>query len=423
MDLGRLNNIVKLAEEAGLLKDERVKEWIALLNADWDNEAAEMVEQYLAQKAQTYTLDPLSRTDLSDLATIEPHGLTLGFDSRGYPVVLNPSLLMRNMLITGETGSGKTNLMKHLIRQALDSAIPVWVFDFKNEYRDLGLPVIQWRDLRLNPLSFLEQRDHVLNAKLFQRIFGHSQGIWIASQAFLGDVLFDLYHAYGVDTHPDNVWPSLFELEEAVRARAVRPATPSVQYKDRLLNRLSDILKFEGPIFECSSGFSIPDLVQASVVFEFRGMKPQTISLVCELLMAALYEYWLSRGPQKSLRCLLFSDEAKHVFDLRKQYRLKDERPYVDEILAETRTFGIGLVLADQQPSELTPSVQANTHLKLEMQLGSGKDIKAMNVSLGLNPRQIRASYGIRLGEGILKISGRDPFLVRIPLARAHSPA
>jgi len=149
-------------------------------------------------------------------------------------------------------------------------------------------------------------------------------------------------------------------------------------------------------------------------VFEFRGMKPQTIALVCELLMAALYEYWVSRGPQPKLTNLLFSDEAKHVFDIRKKFRLKDERPYVDEILAETRTFGIGIVLADQQPSELTPSVQANTHIKIEMQLGSGKDIKDMNISLGLNARQIRESYGMKLGEGVVKISGRDPFRVRV---------
>jgi len=345
----------------------------------------------------------------------------MGEDSNGYPVVLKPELLMRNMLITGETGSGKTNLMKVLIEQALENGIKVWVFDFKNEYRDIGLPVIHWRDLKLNPLNFLDQKDYVLNAKLFQRIWGHSQGLWLASQAFLGDILFDLYRAYGVHENPDSTWPSLFELEEAVKQKSVRQGTPSIQYKDRVLNRLSDMLKFERSIFDCSTGFAISDLVDTSVVFEFRGMKPQTIALVCELLMASLYEYWVARGQQKGLTNLLFSDEAKHVFDIRKKYGLKDERPYVDEILAETRSFGIGFVLADQQPSELTPSVQANTHLKLEMQLGSGKDIRDMNISLGLNPRQITGTYGLRVGEGILKQSGRDPFRVLIPLATSST--
>ena len=417
MDVGRLNRIIKLAEEANLLSDTKIQSWIRLLTVDWDNDAALMVEQYLAQEAERYSLDPLSRRDLSELATMQPAGLHVGFDTAGLPVHLDSSLLTRNMLITGETGSGKTNLMKVLIREALDQGITVWVFDFKNEYRDVGIPVINWRDLRINPLCFLDEPDFLLNGKLLQRVFGHSQGLWLASQALLGDVLFDLYHAYGVDTYPQKTWPSLHELRDAIEARSVRQGTPSVQYKDRLLNRLTDMLKFEGVVFDCSTGFPMGELVNQSLVFEFRGMKPQTIALVCELLLAGLYEYRVARGPQSRLTNLLFSDEAKHVFDIRKRYRMKDERPYVDEILAETRSFGIGLVLADQQPSELTPSVQANTHVKLEMQLGSGKDIRDMNTALGLNPRQIRASYGIDLGEGILKTSGNDPFRVTIPLA------
>ena len=182
VDVGRLNRIVKLAEEANLLSDTKIQNWIRLLTVDWDNDAAEMVEQYLAQTAERYMLDPLSRLDLSDLATMKPSGLHVGFDSAGYPVFLKPNLLTRNMLITGETGSGKTNLMKILIQQALRSGITVWVFDFKNEYRDVGLPVITWRDLKLNPLHFLDQPDFLLNGKLLQRVFGHSQGLWLASQ-------------------------------------------------------------------------------------------------------------------------------------------------------------------------------------------------------------------------------------------------
>ena len=144
-----------------------------------------MVEQYLAQEAERYSLDPLSRRDLSDLATMQPTGLHIGFDAAGLPVHLRANLLTRNMLITGETGSGKTNLMKVLIGEALSQGIHVWVFDFKNEYRDMGLPVLHWRDLPINPLSFLDERDFLLNGKLLQRVFGHSQGCGSLRRRFL----------------------------------------------------------------------------------------------------------------------------------------------------------------------------------------------------------------------------------------------
>ena len=125
MDIGRLNRIVKLAEEANLLSDTKIQSWIRLLSIDWDNDAALMVEQYLAQEAEQYSLDPLSRRDIAELATMSPSGLHLGFDSSGLPVLLPPRLLTRNMLVTGETGSGKTNLMKVLIEEAIANGLLV----------------------------------------------------------------------------------------------------------------------------------------------------------------------------------------------------------------------------------------------------------------------------------------------------------
>ena len=87
MDIGRLNRIVKLAEEANLLSDTKIQSWIRLLSIDWDNDAALMVEQYLAHEAERYSLDPLSRRDIGELATMSPSGLNLGFDCSGFPAV------------------------------------------------------------------------------------------------------------------------------------------------------------------------------------------------------------------------------------------------------------------------------------------------------------------------------------------------
>jgi len=40
-----------------------------------------------------------------------------------------------------------------------------------------------------------------------------------------------------------------------------------------------------------------------------------------------------------------------------------------------------------------------------------------MNGAMGLTERQIKQSYRIAQGEAIVKISGREPFKVKVPLA------
>lgn len=44
------------------------------------------------------------------------------------------------------------------------------------------------------------------------------------------------------------------------------------------------------------------------------------------------------------------------------------------------------------------------------------KVVKGMNIALRLDSKPIKESYRIKLGEGVMKISGIDPFRVRISL-------
>jgi energy-coupling factor transporter ATP-binding protein EcfA2 len=414
--LERLERLLKMVEEykPQLLERQDFQHWVMFFKVVSDERLYTIFEQTILTDLHQVMIHPLMGPTEKDLQF--PTGLHLGTTIDNQAVFLPPMLLARNVLVSGETGSGKTNTLKYLARQLPHHRVRVWVFDFKNEYRDLeskGYTIIPWTELKFNPLNMLDPTDVTKNAKIFQRIFGHSQGLWLASQAFLGAHLHRLYTIFGSFAHTK--FPSLFELAEQIYNAKVPRFSPEADYKQRLLNRLIDILQWEGHIFDCEQGFPIADLIHSNIIFEMRGMKPQTTAFLTECFMASLYEYWVARGPQNKLHNVIISDEAKHIFDIRKQYRLKDERPYVDEILAETRAFGIGIILADQQPSELTPSVEANSHIKIEMQLGSGREIHQMNRAMGLTERQSKQSYKIGLGEAIVKISGRPPFKVKIP--------
>ena len=47
---------------------------------------------------------------------------------------------------------------------------------------------------------------------------------------------------------------------------------------------------------------------------------------------------------------------------------------------------------------------------------GSGKDIDEMDEAMGLTNKQKEVSFELNPGEGIVKVSGTDPFPTRFPL-------
>ena len=413
---------ITLARKAGLLDDpetrRKFKMLLTILIASGDEALIEDFERALELKALNCLIDPFHR----GLRKAKYKGFYLG-EAEGRAVFMNEEHLKKNVLILGESGSGKTNLILNLMLQLLKHEITFWAFDFKRDYRallpyakalDKELLVIRWESLKFNPLKPPLGVSIKHWAQQFKRIFGHSQGLWLASQSFLGEHLFTLYDLYDCFEHNQKM-PSLFELKEIIHYSKVRPGTPSMTYKDRLLNRLKDMLMFEGSIFDCSQDF-IQALIDKNVIFELDGMSPKTQAFLVELLMAYLYEFYKMKGQTSSLKKVLVFDEAKHVFDLRKQFRLKDERPYVDEIAAQSRAYGIGLIVADQEPSELTNSIKANSSVKIQLQLGSGKDIEDSIRALGLNSEQKEESHLLGVGKAIVKFTGLPPLKVNIPL-------
>jgi len=419
----QIENLIKKVDEykPSLKENSTFREWIEFFKVRSPEDEPELwriFEQWVFEQMGSVPMNALYGDPPEEMSF--PTGIHLGKHPVKGDVYMAPIWLARNMLIVGETGSGKTNTLLWLAHQLKEHGVYAWIFDFKNEYQALeteGFQIIPWKELRLNPLNMLDPINVELNARVYQRIFGHVEGLWDASQSFLGERLSELYGAFG--SFENKSFPSLHQLRDLVKATYVEKRSPEADYKARVLNRLTDMLLWnQGKIFACQRGFPIEKLVESNVVFQLRGLKDTTANLIAECLMASLYEYWVARGPQKRLQNVIISDEAKRLFNVRLQARLPDIQPYVDYIMAETRAFGIGVLLADHQSTELTGSVAANSHIKLIMQLSSGKDISDMVLSAGLNERQMREAYRLSTGEAIVKVSGNEPFKVKIPLFR-----
>ena len=130
---------------------------------------------------------------------------------------------------------------------------------------------------------------------------------------------------------------------------------------------------------------------------------------------------------REKLMGVLIIDEAKRVFCASEAYSQTTAEfsgiPPAELILDEIRSFGQGLILADNEPSKLSNAVKANTNIKIAGFLGNGRDIDDIAQAMNLNEEEKEALSHLERGEWLVKLAGRytRPFLIKtedFPLPR-----
>ena len=100
------------------------------------------------------------------------------------------------------------------------------------------------------------------------------------------------------------------------------------------------------------------------MVIQLKGLEYSLERAVTEFLLWNLVGYIESLGPS-SLRCFIVLDEAHKL-------SFAQGSP-VEKLLREGRKFGLGLILASQQPEDFSPVAFANTATKIIFQVADDK--------------------------------------------------
>jgi DNA-binding MarR family transcriptional regulator len=170
-----------------------------------------------------------------------------------------------------------------------------------------------------------------------------------------------------------------------------------------------------GTVFDCSVGYSVEELLDQNVVFEFDGLSRDVQNFLMEILFAYVYEYRLAQNHRdEGLSHLFFLDEGKRVFSVYKERQDAAGIPEVDELTAKMREFGEGLVVADQEASKLTDSIKANTHTKLLLPTADRKQFQAVTDAMNLSERQAEFAQNLATGEAVVQVGSRDPVPVKL---------
>lgn len=412
-DYEDIKRLIELSEDIGV-SEHQANRLVRAVGATGDKTLAGDIERSLSIVGSKRISDPFRKRGSYEGT------FNIGKTKDGDQINLKRNELNRNLLVLGETGSGKTNLFYHLILQLMDQDLPVLALDFKQDYRHLSkmrddVVLLRWEDFKFNPLRPPEGVSPSRWLQVFANTFSDSQGFLTASKYFLMTRIYRLYKIYGIFDGEDK-YPSFKELADVLRYEKQPLVTKQARYLETTINRVEAMSLTIGDMFDCRRGFPLDELLQKNVVIELDGLAEEIQQFLVEIILVWIYFYRVGQGDRGKLRHCIVFDEARKVFDRNKELGHESGIPIIDYITAKTREFGEGLIVGDQELSKLTDSIKANTYSVLGLPLGSGKDIGELSEVMGLSKRQRDRLYGLDIGEGVFKKSGTEPVKVKTPL-------
>jgi excisionase family DNA binding protein len=415
-----LDEIIHLAE---LAKKKDPGTTNAILISALKPEKADKVGKILSLSAMSSIIaqkeNPFWETPTPDEIPKGEIGLGQIFEGHklGFDFSLPLELFTEHIGIFGMTGSGKSFLCKHIARQLIKKLIPVWFFDFEDEFSDLFIEdpdsfyVLDPGSIKINlfqnppnakPLEWFEKLMNVLRESLYLRD---------GSINMLGEILFQQLKIRGVLDGGNN-YPALKDVHRELNKLRFRINTRNSGYWESLNNRFSDMDKL--PMFCCKTGLDFPWLMNKSVVFKVGGLSDYHQNLFVNYLLTYVSLYREKTEDKRLLVMLL--DEGHRIINYEKAKRADLAEPISFECARNFRKRGVSLILSDQVPSLIPASWMGNLGTRIVLRLSHGGCIKAISDALALDQEQRAFIPEMPRRAAILHyIDWKKPFLINIP--------
>ncbi|MBT8541215.1 ATP-binding protein [Polynucleobacter paneuropaeus] len=317
-------------------------------------------------------------------STVPLAPVLLGVNVQGLPIYYDPqkkgSLVENyNIMITGSSGKGKTQLVKTLVSEVRRQRKKVVMLDFKNDYspdagflREAGLNVkhIYFKGLPYNPLipSPIEDptspdRSQVINISQhiagITSILGKCFQLGAQQQASLKDVIRECFKDNGIPTsgmvrNSDSfIYPDFNDV--GVKLKAQNPLA---------YNRLDPL--FDLGIFQAeSSQLRFQSSLEDSSVLNVSDIPSEPIKdALAQIFILSSHAYFNALPHTSTLNILFVFDEAHRVL----------ESENLARFVRECRAYGVGVVLSSQYPSDFQKDISASLATKVIHGNGPDRD-------------------------------------------------
>lgn len=335
--------------------------------------------------------------------------------------------LRSHALITGSTGSGKSNTI-YKILQELPSDISYMVVEpAKGEYKR----VIQGPDVyaygtdprydvlfKLNPFKFPSGVHVLAHIDRLLDIFNVCWPMYAAMPAILKEAIVRAYHDCGWDlvksTAKYNLYPTFKDVLEELRSLmndTEYSSDTKGDYKGALEMRLSSLTNGINSLIFSGEEMPLDELFDRRVILDLSAIgSMETKAMIMGVLILKLNEYRASVHVMNSkLKHITILEEAHNILKRTSTEQSSESANLVGKsvemltnAIAEMRTYGEGFLIVDQSPSVLDPAAIRNTNTKIIMALPDHSDRVSVGKAAALTEKQIDALAKLKTGQAVV---------------------
>lgn len=344
-----------------------------------------------------------------------PNGDTIGFSLKD---------LAKHMLVVGTPGSGKTTFSVSLLdRLWKEHHIPFLVIEpAKNEYRALiqSIPELQVFTPGKNHISpfvfnpFVPPKNVTLGAykSTLKTAFSAAVSMSTPLDKIFEESVNNCYSDFcWLDTYTVDGKGHRFNISDFIKC--FQETFDAIGYTGDAKNigragvvRLNSLAN----LFDNYYSIPIEDLLQKPTVIELAAIensdeKALIISLLLLSILAFVNANYIGEG---GLRNVILLEEAHVLLDASSNAGQGEANPsaiaqgLLKRMLAEIRSYGVGIVIADQSPRKVSTDVVALTDMKMTFRLVESADKEIIGDSTNMSEAQIHRLSKLKPGEAFL---------------------
>jgi hypothetical protein len=332
--------------------------------------------------------------------------------------------LTKHMLVVGTPGSGKTTFSVSLLdRLWKDHQIPFLIIEpAKSEYRALvqSIPDLQVFTPGKNFISpflfnpFVPPKNVKLETykSTLKTAFAAAVTMTTPLDKIFEETVNNCYSEFRwLDTYTSDDKGQVFNIADFIKC--FEETFELIGYTGDAQNiGRAGLVRLQGLVnlFDNYSSIPIEDLLSKPTVIELAAIENNDQkSLIISLLLLSILAYVNSNYVgEGNLRNVILLEEAHVLLDANSSVGEGEANPsaiaqnLVKRMLAEIRSYGVGIVIADQSPRKVTTDVVALTDIKLAFRLVEATDRQILADSSNMNDNQKQRLAKLMPGEAFL---------------------